>query len=62
MRTDPKTAAGKATAASEGLMRSAAKEERKVEAKTGKPLPKGEKRVIERSKSSDGKSPGVKQR
>ncbi|MGO4836093.1 hypothetical protein AB4144_28005 [Rhizobiaceae sp. 2RAB30] len=63
MRTDStKTVSRKASAASKGLMRNAAKEERKVEAKAGKPLPKGEKRVIERSKSSDGKSPGVKQR
>lgn len=53
-------AKGKAAAA--GLMKNAAKEERKVEAKTGKDLPKGEKRVIERSKSSDGKSPGSKQK
>ena len=54
------TAKGKAAA--KGLAKSTAKEERKVEAKTGKDLPKGEKRVIERSKSSDGKSPGTKQK
>jgi hypothetical protein len=34
----------------------------KVEAKTGKDLKKGPARVIERSKSSDGKSPGTKQK
>lgn len=54
------TAAGKAAAA--GLKRSTKKEERKVEAETGKPLKKGEKRFEERSKSSDGKSAGTKQR
>lgn len=54
------TAKGKAAA--KGLARNAAKEEKKVERKTGKDLPKGEKRVIERSRSSDGKSPGTKQR
>lgn len=52
----------KAKAAAQGLMKSARKEERKVEAETGKPLAKGEDRVIERSKSSDGKGPGVKQK
>lgn len=52
----------KGKAAAQGLKRSAAKEERKVEAKTGKDLPKGEKRFEERSKSSDGKSAGTKQK
>jgi len=52
----------KGKAAAQGLKRSTAKEERKVEAKTGKDLPKGEKRFEERSKSSDGKSAGTKQR
>lgn len=51
-----------AKASSKGLMKNAAKEERRVEARTGKELPKGAKRVIERSKSSDGKDPGAKQR
>lgn len=52
----------KGKAAAKGLLKSTAKEERKVEAKTGRDLPKGDKRVIERSKSSDGKSPGTKQK
>jgi hypothetical protein len=52
----------KGKAAAKGLMKSTAKEERKVEAKTGKPLAKGEKRFEERSKSSDGKSAGTKQK
>ncbi|MGB6119043.1 MAG: hypothetical protein WBF87_12560 [Mesorhizobium sp.] len=61
MPTDkPKSAAG--AAAAKGLMKNAAKEEAKVVSKTGKSLPKGEKRVIERSRSSDGKSPGTKQK
>ena len=54
------TAKGKAAA--KGLRKSTAEEERKVEAKTGKELPKGEKRFEERSKSSDGKSAGTKQK
>ncbi|MGC4026339.1 MAG: hypothetical protein QM744_15030 [Mesorhizobium sp.] len=58
--TKTQTAAGKASAA--GLKRSTQKEERKVEAETGKPLKKGEKRFEERSKSSDGKSAGAKQK
>jgi hypothetical protein len=41
-----------------GLMKSTAEEERKVEAKTGKPLAKGAKRVEERSRSSDGQERG----
>ena len=54
------TAKGKASA--RGLRQAAAEEERKVEAETGKDLLKGEKRFEERSKSSDGKSAGTKQR
>ncbi|MHA6641776.1 hypothetical protein [Mesorhizobium sp. A623] len=54
------TAKGKAS--SKGLMDAAAKNERKTEAATGKPLKKGEKRFEERSKSSDGKSAGTKQK
>ena len=54
------TARGKAAA--KGLRNSTAREERKVEAKTGKELPKGEKRFEERSRSSDGKSAGTKQK
>jgi hypothetical protein len=62
-----KTTAGKATTATgkkaaSGLKRATAKEEKKVEAKMGKDLKKGPARVIERSKSSDGKSPGTKQK
>lgn len=52
----------KGKAAAKGLLKSTAKEEKKVEAKTGKDLPKGAKRVEERSRSSDGKSAGTKQR
>lgn len=37
-------------------------EEREVEVETGKPLEKGAERFEERSKSSDGKSAGEKQR
>lgn len=48
--------------AASGLKRATAKEERKVEAKTGKDLKKGAARVTERSKSSDGKGLGAKQK
>ncbi|NGN41189.1 hypothetical protein G6N74_08945 [Mesorhizobium sp. CGMCC 1.15528] len=54
------TAKGKAAA--KGLKQATAKEERKVEAKTGRDLKKGEKRFEERSRSSDGKSAGTKQK
>jgi hypothetical protein len=46
----------------EGLGRAAAKDERKTESETGHALKKGAKRFDERSKSSDGKSAGDKQR
>lgn len=58
--TKATTPAGKAAAS--GLKRAAKAEEEKVEAKAGKALKKGEKRFEERSKSSDGKSAGAKQR
>lgn len=45
-----------------GLREAAAKDERKTEAAIGKPLKKGEKRFDERSRSSDGKSAGAKQK
>jgi len=48
--------------ASRSLHRAAAADERKVEAKKGSELKKGEERFEERSKSSDGKSAGAKQR
>jgi len=48
--------------AAKGLRRAAANEEKKVEAKTGGDLKKGEKRFEERSRSSDGKSAGTKQK
>lgn len=48
--------------ASAGLKASAKKEEKKVEAKKGGDLRKGADRVQERSKSSDGKGAGAKQR
>jgi hypothetical protein len=54
------TAKGKAAA--RGLKQATAKEEKKVEARKGSDLKKGEKRFEERSKSSDGKSAGAKQR
>jgi hypothetical protein len=54
------TAKGKQAA--KGLKSATSKEERKVEAQTGHDLKKGEKRFDERSKSSDGKSAGAKQR
>lgn len=52
----------KGKAAARGLLKSAAREETKVEAMTGKELAKGAKRVEERSRSSDGKSAGAKQK
>jgi len=44
------------------LKAAAAKDERKTERAMGKDLAKGAKRFDERSKSSDGKSAGTKQR
>lgn len=49
-------------AAAKGLEESAKREELKVEAEKGSDLAKGAKRVEERSRSSDGKGPGEKQR
>ena len=54
------TRTGKESAA--GLRKSAAKDERKVEAQKGSDLKKGADRFDERSRSSDGKSAGDKQR
>jgi hypothetical protein len=54
------TAKGKQAA--KGLRQAAAKDERKTEAETGRPLKKGADRFEERSKSSDGKSAGAKQK
>ena len=54
------TAKGKQAA--KGLNQAAAKDERKTEAETGHPLKKGAARFEERSKSSDGKSAGAKQK
>jgi hypothetical protein len=48
--------------AAKGLKQAAGKEEKKVERKTGRDLSKGEKRFEERSKSSDGRSAGTKQK
>ena len=48
--------------AARGLRKSAANEERKVEARKGSELKKGAERFDERSRSSDGRSAGVKQR
>jgi hypothetical protein len=54
------TAKGRAAAAS--LKQAAEKDEKKTEARKGSDLAKGAKRFEERSKSSDGKSAGEKQR
>ncbi len=54
------TAKGKQSA--RDLHKSTAKEEKKVEAQKGSDLAKGAKRFDERSKSSDGKSAGAKQK
>lgn len=48
--------------AATGLRQATAAEERKVEQAKGSDLKKGAKRVEERSRSSDGKGPGEKQR
>ena len=45
-----------------GLKQSTRQEEKKVEAQKGSDLAKGKDRFEERSKSSDGKSAGSKQR
>jgi len=45
-----------------GLKQSTRKEEKKVEARKGSDLAKGADRFEERSKSSDGKSAGTKQK
>lgn len=52
---------GKGKEAAKGLAQATRKEERKVEARTGRDLKKGEERFEERSRSSDGKSAGSKQ-
>jgi hypothetical protein len=54
------TAEGKKAAAS--LKQAAANDEKKTEARMGHDLKKGAKRFEERSKSSDGKSAGAKQK
>ena len=54
------TAKGKEAA--RGLRKASANEERKVEARKGRELKKGAARFDERSRSSDGKSAGAKQR
>ncbi|MCQ1852292.1 hypothetical protein [Neorhizobium galegae] len=48
--------------AARGLKQSTHKEEKKVEAQKGSDLAKGADRFEERSKSSDGKSAGTKQK
>ena len=59
---DKPQATGKGKAAGASLRKSAKQEERKIETRKGSELLKGEKRFEERSKSSDGKSAGAKQR
>jgi hypothetical protein len=54
------TAKGRQAAA--GLKNAAAKDEKKTERAMGKDLAKGAQRFEERSKSSDGKSAGAKQK
>ena len=53
---------GKGREAAEGLRQATRAEERKVEARKGSDLKKGAGRFDERSRSSDGKSAGSKQR
>ncbi|MEP9388967.1 hypothetical protein [Mesorhizobium sp. KR9-304] len=48
--------------AARGLRKATAKEERKVETRKGSELKKGAERFDERSRSSDGKGAGAKQR
>lgn len=60
---DVKTSASaKGKAAADSVKRAAERDEERVEAAKGSPLKKGEKRFEERSRSSDGKSAGAKQR
>jgi hypothetical protein len=54
------TAKGKEVA--KGLRQAAQRDERKTEAETGHPLKKGADRFEERSRSSDGKGAGAKQK
>lgn len=54
------TAKGKEAAA--GLRKAASNDEKKTEARKGSDLKKGAERFEERSKSSDGKSAGAKQK
>lgn len=58
--TQAPTAKGREAA--KGLRQATANQERKVEKKTGEDFKKGEKRFEERSRSSDGKSAGTKQK
>lgn len=48
--------------AARGLRKATAEEERKVEARKGSEFKKGAERFDERSRSSDGKGAGAKQR
>ena len=59
--TDDSNTTSTATESATGLNRSAKAEERRVENLKGSKLRKGAERIEERSKSSDGKSPGEKQ-
>ncbi|MCV0397619.1 MAG: hypothetical protein K5872_17415 [Rhizobiaceae bacterium] len=60
--TDKQKPTAKGNEASRHLKAEAKGEERKVEAKTGRPLKKGAARVDERARSSDGRSAGAKQK
>ena len=57
-----RTENAKGNQAAAGLKRESAREERKVEIEKGSDLKKGAERFDERSKSSDGRSAGAKQR
>ena len=59
---DARTSDNAGKQAAEGLRKATAKEEAKIEGKTGHDLPKGADRFDERSKSSDGKSAVEKQK
>jgi hypothetical protein len=59
---DERKSANAGKQAAQGLREATAKEEAKIESKTGHDLPKGADRFEERSESSDGKSAKEKQK
>lgn len=56
------TSIEKGRESAQGVRQAIAQEEKKIEARKGSDLKKGDKRFEERSKSSDGRSAGAKQR